>query len=69
MYSNVGYFNGEYYRFGVVFIYDNGTLSSVYNTLGYDTNNQDSIDYIGSLFDNKRLRKYIKIDDEGWIIN
>ena len=70
MYSNVGYFNGEYYRFGVVFIYDNGTLSSVYNTLGYDTNNQDSINYIGNLFDQQNgLRKYIKIDDEGWVIN
>jgi hypothetical protein len=34
MYSKVGYFNNEYYRFGVVFIYKNGTLSNVYNTLG-----------------------------------
>jgi hypothetical protein len=67
MYSNVGYFNGEYYRFGVVFIYKNGTLSNVYNTLGYNTNN--SIRYIGSLFDDKGFRKYLKIDDEGWILN
>jgi len=34
MYNLTGYFNNEYYRFGVVFIYNNGTLSSVYNTLG-----------------------------------
>ena len=35
IYNKVGYFNKEYYRFGVVFIYNNGTLSNVYNTLGY----------------------------------
>jgi hypothetical protein len=34
MYNLTGYFNNEYYRFGVVFIYKNGSLSSVYNTLG-----------------------------------
>jgi len=28
----------ELYRFGVVFIYNNGTLSRVYNTLGYNMN-------------------------------
>jgi hypothetical protein len=36
VYNSVGYFNNEYYRFGVVFIYENGTLSNVYNTVGYD---------------------------------
>jgi hypothetical protein len=36
MYNYTGYFNEEYYRFGVVFIYQNGTLSNVYNTLGLD---------------------------------
>jgi len=41
MYNNVGYFNKEYYRFGVVFIYENGTLSNVYNTLGYDIVNSE----------------------------
>ena len=39
MYNNVGYCNGEYYRFGVVYIYENGTLSNVYNTLGYTISN------------------------------
>ena len=36
MYEKVGYFNDEYYRYGVVFIYENGTLSNVYNTVGYN---------------------------------
>ena len=68
MYSKVGYFSGEYYRFGVVFIYENGTLSNVYNTLGYDTNL--SVSYTeGKLFDENENRQYIQIDDEGWIIN
>jgi hypothetical protein len=38
IYNKVGYFNNEYYRFGVVYIYEDGTLSSVYSTLGYDMN-------------------------------
>ena len=68
MYSKVGYFNNEYYRFGVVFIYENGTLSNVYNTVGYDMNKELSYNG-GSLFNNNNLRKYIQVDDEGWIIN
>jgi hypothetical protein len=56
MYSKVGYFNNEYYRFGVVFIYENGTLSNVYNTVGYDMNKE--LSYNGSLFSDD-LRKYI----------
>ena len=76
IYNKTGYFNQEYYRFGVVFIYQNGTLSNVYNTLG------------GTLFDNKDnnkltlnekvyidgkentgilKRNYIKVDDQGWV--
>ena len=34
IYSKVGYFPGEYYRFGVVFILGDGSLSSVYNMYG-----------------------------------
>jgi hypothetical protein len=39
IYNKVGYFNNEYYRFGVVYIYQNGTLSNVYNTLGGEIGN------------------------------
>ena len=42
IYNKVGYFNKEYYRFGVVFIYNNGTLSNVYNTLGYTFEKKDT---------------------------
>ena len=34
IYNKTGYFNKELYRFGVVFIYEDGTLSNVYPTLG-----------------------------------
>lgn len=72
MYNNVGYFNQEYYRFGVVFIYQNGTLSSVYNTLGGELNSSKNLYIQGPLFTKQEdnitlLRNYIKIDDNGWI--
>jgi hypothetical protein len=71
MYNKTGYFTNEYYRFGVVFIYKDGTLSNVYNTLGTDTINTTYKS--GSLYDNSNevilKRKYITIDDYGWIRN
>ena len=71
MYNNVGYFSQEYYRFGVVFIYQNGTLSNVYNTLGYDLNpNSPKPHCTKPIFSEEGpvlIRQYIQIDDEGWI--
>lgn len=37
VYSKVGYWPDEYYRFGIVFIYNNNQLSPVFNIQGYDT--------------------------------
>lgn len=34
IYYNVGYWPNEYYRLGIVYIYNDNTQSSVYNTLG-----------------------------------
>lgn len=34
IYNRTGYWNHEIYRFGVVFIYNNGTISPVFNTRG-----------------------------------
>lgn len=71
MYNKTGYFNKEYYRFGVVFIYQDGTLSNVYNTLGGTLNYPNDLSLEGqiySLVSNAYLtRNYIKIDDNGWI--
>ena len=38
VYYKVGYWPDEYYRFGIVFIYNNNQLSTVFNVLGYDMN-------------------------------
>ena len=82
IYNKTGYFDQEYYRFGVVFIYQNGTLSNVYNTLGATLKKYDGttkLEYITNTIysdhtteDNKLYaltRKYIAVDDFGWIKN
>ena len=72
MQSSVGYFNHEYYRFGVVFIYQNGTLSNVYNTLGCELTENSSITYYPHIFSDDGIflkRNYIKVSDEGWIMD
>jgi hypothetical protein len=38
VYYKVGYWPDEYYRFGIVFVYNNNQLSPVFNVLGYDMN-------------------------------
>ena len=68
-YNNVGYFNNEYYRFGVVFIYQNGTLSNVYNTLGGELT-QEPLVVNKPLYESNSIyliRSYIKTDENGWI--
>ena len=73
IYNKTGYFNQEYYRFGVVFIYQNGTLSNVYNTLGGTLSSPNSISMSGSIYTRPSeesillKRNYIKSDDKGWI--
>lgn len=71
IYNKTGYFNQEFYRFGVVFIYQNGTLSNVYNTLGGTLEDEDSLKLDGNLYSNiddiSLKRNYIKIDDNGWV--
>ena len=71
IYNYVGYFPNEYYRFGVVFIYSNGTLSNVYNTLGYRFNEINNIPLYkkDTLYskDDISSRIYVKYDDNNWI--
>jgi hypothetical protein len=43
IYYNVGYWNEEYYRLGIVYIFEDGSLSPVYNILGYETSNENAI--------------------------
>ena len=42
IYYNVGYWNEEYYRLGIVYIFEDGSLSPVFNTLGYETFNPEA---------------------------
>ena len=72
IYNKTGYFNQEYYRFGVVFIYQNGTLSNVYNTLGGVLDENNSLKLSGEIYSKTSnqlylKRNYIKVDDKGWI--
>ena len=67
IYYRVGYWNEEYYRLGVVYILNNGSLSPVYNIRGID--NIPTIDHISSytfehydLFDNG-TRQFIPVED------
>lgn len=72
IYNLTGYFDKEFYRFGVVFIYQNGTLSNVYNTLGLELQSKSTLEYnTGTIYENSDnillTRKYIKTDDFGWV--
>ena len=79
MYNYVGYMDNEFYRFGVVFIYNNGTLSSVYNTLGYSLIDKQTPNNIISQKENTNLiydysssqlkRRYLQYDDNNWVQN
>ena len=40
IYNYLGYWPNEYYRFGIVYIYNNGFKSSVYDISGYDLTDQ-----------------------------
>ena len=78
IYNKTGYFNQEYYRFGVVFIYQNGTLSNVYNTLGGVLSLETPLNLsmpgqasqsapLYSTSGSFLIRNYVKVDDFGWV--
>ena len=75
--SKTGYFNQEFYRFGVVYIYQNGTLSNVYNTLGLEISENDLEFKEYSIYNEPDesdvtvvlTRNYIPVDDFGFINN
>ena len=67
IYGRVGYYNHEIYRFGVVFIMTDGTLSPVFNTRGI--NGLPTLDKINDtynlfeFYENDKSRKYIETQD------
>lgn len=72
IYNKVGYWGREIYRFGIVYIYNNNTLSPVFNILGNEYTEEDNTDDLSSYTNyenlypifNKNNRVYIKIDPE-----
>lgn len=56
IYEKTGYHDEEYYRFGIVYIRKDGSLTPVFNTLGYTVNNpsmQSSLEWNWNIsFDN-----------------
>ena len=57
IYYNVWYWNEEYYRLGIVYIFEDGSLSPVYNILGYETlNNTSSTKCKGIIDESKENR-------------
>ena len=78
MYNKVGYFNQEFYSFGIVYIYNNGTLSNVYPTLGLELKDDGWSPNLPSILEEEKTttgetipglikRNYIPIDNQGWI--
>jgi hypothetical protein len=56
IYYNVGYWNEEYYRLGIVYIFEDGSLSPTYNILGYETVNGSNPKYNGVIDENNTDR-------------
>lgn len=69
IYNNVGYWGREIYRFGIVYIYSNNTLSPVFNILGNkytgeDINSYSSYKELYPIFTGENNRTYVKINPE-----
>jgi hypothetical protein len=62
LYYKLGYFPTEYYRFGIVYILNDGTLTPVFNIRGGDLS-------VKTISDDWTLLKNINCNDEGLIEN
>lgn len=64
IYNRLGYWDGEIYRFGVVYILNDYTLSPVFNVRGVkDLNTNTTYNYY-PVYDNGGNRNYITVDKE-----
>jgi hypothetical protein len=75
IYYNVGYWNEEYYRLGIVYIYEDGSLSPVFNTIGYEMINPTDY-YYDNYPDEKHYApsdvsfknfEYLDVEENGFI--
>lgn len=68
IYSKTGYWNHEYYRFGIVYILSDGTLSPVFNVRGV-INLTESTKCKTYPFIENNVRKYITFDESTYILS
>lgn len=64
IYNNTGYWNKEIYRFGIVYILNNGELSPVFNIRGGYQLNKNSQYAPIALYTGKDARNYIEYNEE-----
>lgn len=82
IYYNLSYWDKELYRFGIVYILKDYTLSSVFNIRGGDEliintgqGDLNDIDYIQNnfknypVYDNETNRKYLEVNQENYLIS
>ena len=71
IYSNLGYWPEEYYRFGIIYLLNDFTLSPVFNIRGLDLDS--GLIYqnypIYKTVDSVQFRNYIGIDENNYLIN
>lgn len=71
IYSNVGYWPDEIYRFGIVYILSDNTLSPVFNIRGGVLNSSNNYWTQFEFYqkDNNKVRNYISYDEETFLIS
>lgn len=67
IYYNVGYWNEEFYRLGIVYIYKDGSLSPVFNILGYESSDLVRKNEVYQKFNFND--EAFNIDSDGYITN
>ena len=72
VYYNVGYWPEEYYRFGIVFVYDNNQLSPVFNIQGRDMNSKLEDPYLNKFWnkpDGSTIYEFHDSEPEDYFFN
>lgn len=71
IYYRVGYWNEEFYRFGIVYVLNNGSLSPVFNISGNSSINKNSVcPYAFNEITNENgQRQYLSIDSNSYLVN
>ena len=69
IYNYLGYWSEEYYRFGIVYILNDFTLSPVFNIRGIDLSNSPEFlqKPIYNIIDGEKERIYIDVDNNGYL--